>query len=117
MSDQTTRDQTSSEEHELELNHTEWNGQLYCERHCEMFDWETGTVECPHCGDVFENPGMRVPLPPSVAAYHDDYFVPIVQHLKDEGLVENAQRVEHLSLEVSANDAVTVTEVQEVADD
>lgn len=34
--------------------HTEWNGWLYCEHENEAFDWQTGEVECPHCGDVFD---------------------------------------------------------------
>ena len=39
--------------------HTEWNGWLYCERTGEPFDWQTGDVECPHCGDTFEIPEPR----------------------------------------------------------
>lgn len=36
--------------------HTGWNGWLYCEVETEPFDWETGNVECPHCGESFHVP-------------------------------------------------------------
>lgn len=32
-------------------DHVEWNGWLYCEAEREAFEWETGRVECPHCGE------------------------------------------------------------------
>ena len=38
------------------LFHYEWVGQWWCERKGAVFDWGTGIVECPHCGDVFEVP-------------------------------------------------------------
>ena len=38
------------------LWHYEWNGWWWCERENEAFDWETGDVECPHCGDTFHVP-------------------------------------------------------------
>lgn len=36
------------------LYHYEWNGWLFCHREGNPFDWQTGDVECPHCGDKFE---------------------------------------------------------------
>lgn len=38
------------------LLHTEWNGWLYCEVEMEPFDWQTGDIECPHCGEEFHVP-------------------------------------------------------------
>lgn len=38
------------------LFHYEWNGWLWCERENEAFDWQTGDVECPHCGEDFQIP-------------------------------------------------------------
>lgn len=35
------------------LDHYEWNGWLWCENRQDAFDWETGDVECPHCGVEF----------------------------------------------------------------
>ena len=36
--------------------HYEWQGQLYCDREEGVFDWQTGDVECPHCGGEFTVP-------------------------------------------------------------
>lgn len=33
--------------------HYEWKGSHYCDRENGVFDWETGDVECPYCGDEF----------------------------------------------------------------
>lgn len=38
------------------LWHYEWNGWLYCDREDGAFDWQTGDVTCPHCGDEFSVP-------------------------------------------------------------
>jgi len=38
------------------LWHYECNGWWYCDREHEAFDWETGDIECPHCGDEFHAP-------------------------------------------------------------
>lgn len=36
--------------------HYEWQGNLYCDREERVFDWQTGGVECPHCGGEFTVP-------------------------------------------------------------
>jgi uncharacterized Zn-finger protein len=35
------------------IYHYEWNGALYCEHDDAAFEWETGDVTCPYCGDTF----------------------------------------------------------------
>lgn len=50
MGVQATRDPDTGER----LFHYEWLGGLWCEREGERFEWETGEVTCPYCGDVFE---------------------------------------------------------------
>lgn len=39
-----------------DLWHYEWNGMLWCERECEVFDFPDDDVACPHCGE-------HVPVP------------------------------------------------------
>lgn len=38
------------------IYHYEWVGGLYCEREEQVFDYETGEVTCPYCGEGFTVP-------------------------------------------------------------
>lgn len=40
-----------------ELDHYEYANFLFCENTKKTFEWRTGDVECPHCGEHFEVKG------------------------------------------------------------
>ena len=56
------------------LTHTEWLGFLWCEREREGFEWQTGVVECPHCGEIFK-----------VKVHRDQYRITVIEEAGGEG--------------------------------